>query len=246
MDPATLTLLASGADLASEAGLATEAQRLIAESPWFAPVVVFAGGVVTAANPCVLATVPLLMAYVAGRDDVHSLRRGITLSLTFVAGLSCVFAALGVIAALAGTMLGDTGPVWDYVVLTVCLLMGAHLVGWIEVPLPNVTVTPRLHGLPGAFLLGGLFGVVSSPCATPILVVVLAYVASSDASPAYGALLLAAYALGHSLLILAAGASAGLARSMVRSERLANAGRALRAVAGVLIAAVGVFVFLSR
>ena len=240
MDHGTLVLLATEADLAAAA------QCLIAESPWLAPLAVFGGGVVTAANPCVLATVPLLMAYVGGRDDVRSFRRGVTLSVTFVAGLSSVFAALGIVAALAGTMLGDTGPVWDYVVLAVCLLMGAHLIGWIEVPLPNVTVTPRLRGLPGAFLLGGLFGVVSSPCATPILVIVLAYVASSDSSPAYGALLLAAYALGHSLLILVAGASAGLAKSLIQSERFARAGRALRAVAGVLIAAVGVFIFLSR
>jgi cytochrome c-type biogenesis protein len=240
MDPGTLILLASESDLA------VTAERLIAESPWLAPLAVFGGGLVTAANPCVIATVPLLMAYVGGRDDVRTFGRGVALSTTFVAGLSCVFAALGIVAALAGTMLGESGPVWDYVVLAVCLLMAAHLVGWIEVPVPNMTVTPRLRGLPGAFLLGGLFGVVSSPCATPILLVVLAYVASSDASPAYGALLLGAYAFGHSLLILIAGVSAGFARSLVRSERFERAGRVLRAGAGVLIAGVGIVLFLSR
>jgi cytochrome c-type biogenesis protein len=238
VDPSQLTLLATEADLAEAA------QRMIAESPLLAPAAVFAGGVVTAANPCVLATVPLLMAYVGARDDVRSFGRGVSLSLAFVVGLSMVFALLGVAAALAGAMLGDFGPVWDYVVLVVCLLMGAHLLGWVEVPLPSVSVSPRVRGMPGAVLLGGLFGVVSTPCATPILVVVLAYIAGSGSSPAYGALLLAAYALGHSVLILTAGASAGLARTLLRSERFTRTGRVLRAVAGVLVAAVGVFYFL--
>jgi len=238
MDVAAVTLLAT------EAELAETARRLIADNPLLAPAAVFAGGVATAANPCVLATVPLLIAYVGARDDVRSFGRGIALSLAFVLGLSCVFALLGVAAALAGSMLGDVGPVWDFVVLAVCLVMGAHLLGWIDVPLPRVAATPRLRGLPGAVLLGGLFGVVSTPCATPILVVVLAYVAGSGSSPAYGALLLAAYALGHSVLVLGAGASAGLARSLLRSERFARIGGVLRGVAGVLVAAVGVFFFL--
>ena len=239
MDPGALSLLAVGTDWAAEA------ERLISASPWLAPLAVFDGGILTAANPCVLATIPLLMAYVSGRDDVRSFRRGMVLSLVFVAGLSVAFAALGVVAALAGTMLGDIGRFWDYAILVVCLLMGAHLTGLLEVPMPSVNVTPKWRGLPGAFLLGGLFGLVSTPCATPILVVVLTYIAGTGASVPYGALLLVVYALGHSLLILAAGASAGLAKGLVASKGLARAGKALRFAAGLLIAAVGVYLFLG-
>lgn len=239
MDPATLSLLAAGTDWAAQA------ERLIASSPWVAPLAIFVGGILTAANPCVLATIPLLMAYVSGRDDVRSFRRGVLLSLVFVAGLSLSFAALGVVAALAGTMFGDIGRFWDYAILVVCLLMGAHLTGLLEVPMPSVNVTPKWKGLPGAFLLGCLFGLVSTPCATPILVVVLTYIAGTGASVTYGALLLVVYALGHSLLILLAGASASLAKGLVASKGLATAGRVLRFAAGILIAAVGVYLFLG-
>ncbi len=239
MDSGTLSLLAAGTDWAAQA------ERLIATSPWAAPLAVFVGGILTAANPCVLATIPLLMAYVSGRDDVRSFRRGIVLSLAFVVGLSLTFALLGIVAALAGTMLGDVGRFWDYAILVVCLLMGAHLTGLLEVPMPSVNVTPKWRGLPGAFLLGGLFGAVSTPCATPILVVVLTYIAGSGASVSYGALLLVVYALGHSVLILAAGASASLAKGLVASKGLAKAGRILRFAAGILIAAVGIYLFLG-
>lgn len=235
-----LTVAAAGEDLAETV------RRLLADSPWLAPGAVFLGGVLTALNPCVLATLPLVVAFVGGRDDVRSAGRGLALTLAFVAGLSISFAALGVAAALTGRLLGDAGRSWDYAILVVCLLMGTHLTGLLEVPLPNWTVKPRWRGVPGAAALGALFGVVSTPCATPILVVVMAYVASSGASLAWGAFLLFVYALGHSALLFAVGASAGAARTLLESPRLARAGRRLRQGAGVLIAAVGVWVFLSR
>ncbi|MCC6672006.1 MAG: sulfite exporter TauE/SafE family protein [Planctomycetes bacterium] len=232
--------------LAPQGDEADRVQALIGTSPMLALLAVFAGGMLTAANPCVIATIPLLMAYIGGRSDVRSLGRAAALSSAFVLGLSAAFAVMGIAAALAGQMLGDVGRFWDYAILVVCLLMGAHLVGLVELPMPNVRMTPRWSGVPGAIGLGALFGLVSTPCATPILVVVLAYVAGSGTSTAYGALLLAAYALGHSVLILVAGASAGAARTLVESRRLAKAGGILRIGAGVVIAAVGVAVFLQR
>jgi cytochrome c biogenesis protein CcdA len=240
MDVAPLILLAE------EGAFAEHVRRLLADSPWLAPAAVFLGGVLTALNPCVLATLPLIVAYVGGREDVKSARRATALSFAFVAGLSAAFVVLGLVAALAGSLLGDVGRFWDYAVLVVCLAMGAHLTGLVAVPFPNVAVRPAWRGVPGAIGLGALFGVVSTPCAAPVLVVVMAYVASSGASVPYGALLLFAYALGHSALVLAAGVSAGAAKSFVVSPRLARAGTVLRKVAGVLIAAVGVYVFLAR
>jgi cytochrome c biogenesis protein CcdA len=232
--------------LASEAGLAEDVRRLVAESPWLAPGAVFLGGVLTALNPCVLATVPLVVAFVGGSREVRTTARGVALTLSLVGGLAVAFAVLGLAAAAAGRLLGDVGAFWDYTVLVVCLAMGAHLTGLLEIPIPTSRVRPAWRGFPGAVALGGLFGVVSTPCAAPVLVVVMAYVASSGASLAYGALLLFAYALGHSVLLVAAGASAGAARSLLASERLATAGVWLRRAAGVAIAVVGVWVFVSR
>jgi len=231
--------------LADVATWADRAQTWIVEQPAAAPLAVFVGGLLTAANPCVLASIPLVMSFVSGQQRVDGVRRGLVLSGFFVLGLSVVFVILGLIAALAGTLLGDVGAFWDWVVLIVCLLMGAHLTGLLEIPMPNVTVKPRWRGVPGALLLGALFGVVSSPCATPILVVVLAYVAGTGASLPYGALLLLAYALGHSMLILLAGASAGAAKTLVESRGLQRTAAALRVVAGIAIAAVGIWVFLT-
>ena len=37
---------------------------IIQNNPWLAPLAVFLGGALTASNPCVLAMIPLMMAFV--------------------------------------------------------------------------------------------------------------------------------------------------------------------------------------
>ena len=93
----------------------------------------------------------------------------------------------------------------------------------------------------GALIMGLLFGVVSAPCAAPILVVLLTYLAGTGASVAYGALLLLTYALGHSVLILIAGTSMGLARKLIESQGFNRATDLLRRGAGLVIIGVGIF-----
>ncbi len=106
------------------------AGQYIQTNPWLAVAVVFVGGILTASNPCVLAMIPLMMSFVAGRrEEGTGILRAFLYSLVFVLGLSLTFMLLGVIAALAGTMYGDVSGVWNWVVAAVCLVMGLHLMG---------------------------------------------------------------------------------------------------------------------
>jgi cytochrome c biogenesis protein CcdA len=100
---------------------------------------------------------------------------------------------------------------------------------------------PRARGLLGALLLGLLFGVVSAPCAAPILVVLLTYLAGSGSSVTWGGALLLTYALGHSVLILIAGTSMGAARALIENSKATRALELMRRGAGALIVLVGVY-----
>lgn len=222
--------------------LVANAGAYIQTNPWMALLAVFVGGVLTASNPCVLAMIPLMMGYVAGQRQVGVVR-SLLFSLTFVAGLALTFTAMGMIAALAGRMYGDVSGVWNLVVAVVCVLMGLHLTGLVTIPIPSLgdRLRPRSRGILGAFLLGLLFGVVSAPCAAPILVVLLTYLAGSGASVAWGGTLLLVYALGHSFLILIAGTSMGAAAALIENTRATHVLRILRIVAGVTIILVGVY-----
>ena len=222
-------------------GIFGDISTLIQHNPWLAVVAVFVGGVTTASNPCVLAMIPLVMGMVAGSKESTGLKKNFVFSLFFILGLSVTFTALGLISALMGRMFGDVGGFWKYLVAAVCLVMGLQLVGMfkLELRLPQM-FSVRKKGKLGAFLLGLLFGIVSTPCAVPILAVLLAFVAQKG-DILYGGLLLFTFALGHSALVLIAGTSMGAAKKLIESRGLGKANAALQKIAGAVIILVGVY-----
>jgi cytochrome c biogenesis protein CcdA len=137
------------------------------------------------------------------------------------------------------------GRFWKYLVAAVCLLMGLHLIGVLRLSFPvPAGLKVKKRGSIGAFLLGLLFGVVSTPCAVPILAVLLAYVAEKG-NVLYGGFLLFVYALGHSALVLVAGTSVGAAKSLLESKGLHKAHGVLQRIAGALIIGMGLYFLLG-
>jgi cytochrome c biogenesis protein CcdA len=219
----------------------------LAESASTAPplvmlLLVFLGGVVSSASPCVLAAVPLVVATVGGAATSRG--RAVALSLAFVIGLALCFTALGAIAALTGSLIGDVGWAWKALLAAVLIVMGLHLTGVFTLPLPQLDGRRfRGTGLAGAFGLGALTGTLSSPCATPILVVVLSLVAF-ERKVLWGTTLLAAYSLGHVVLLLAAGAVSGFAAAYLAGRTAVWAKRVHQAF-GLVLLGVGVVIAAS-
>ncbi len=227
-------------------GLFGDIATLLQQNPWLAPAAVFVGGLTTALNPCVLAMVPLLMSVVAGSKETTTVRRSLVFSLFFVLGLAVTFTTLGLVSGLLGRMFGDVGAFWKYVVAGVCLVMGLHLLGLLPWNLPApAAIRVARRGPLGAFLLGLLFGVVSTPCAVPILAVLLAFVAEKG-NVVYGGFLLFVYALGHAALVLVAGTSVGAAKGLLASKGLRKANGLIQKVAGVLIIALGAYFLFGK
>lgn len=217
------------------------AEKIINTNPWLGFAVVFVGGLLTASNPCVLAMIPLMIGFVGGTKEITGVKRALLFSLFFVLGLSLAFSVLGVLAGVTGRLLGDVGAFWRYIVVAVCLVMGVYLLEIFKIPLPQVSVgNPKLRGLVGAFLMGILFGIVSTPCAVPILAVILVLIASKG-NIIYGFGLLFSYGLGHCTLILVAGTSMGAAKSLLESKKLQRANFWLKKIAAVLIILVGAY-----
>ncbi len=220
-------------------GIFGDIAALLQNSPWLAIAAVFVGGMTTALNPCVLAMVPLLMSVVLGNKETTTVRRSLVFSLFFVLGLAVTFTTLGLISGLMGRMFGNVGRFWKYAVAGVCLVMGLQLLGLIKLNLPvPAGIRVKKKGYLGAFLLGLLFGVVSTPCAVPILAVLLAFVAEKG-NVLYGGSLLFVYALGHSVLVLIAGTSVGAAKGLLESKGLRKAHSLIQKIAGALIIVIG-------
>lgn len=207
----------------------------------FAILLVFMAGILSAASPCVLAAIPLIIGYVGGYAE-GSRARAAAFSAVFVLGLSLTFTILGAAAAYVGQLLGFLGDWLIYGVAALAILMGLHLMRIIAVPMPlQRSVEVKTRGLFGAFLLGLLTGAVSSPCATPVLAVVLGYV-SAEGDILYGSLLLFVYAIGHCALIFAAGLSVGIAESLINSRGVKNWAVHAKKISGAALVCAGVYI----
>ncbi|MBU5612998.1 cytochrome c biogenesis CcdA family protein [Geomonas azotofigens] len=213
---------------------------IVSTYPLIAFGAVFLAGVLSSASPCVLATIPLVVGFVGGYADGDR-RRAFTLSLAFVVGLSLTFTAFGAAAGWFGTMFGTVGGRWYLVAGIVALVMGGQLMGFYEVRLPlRFDYRPRQGGAIGAFLLGLFFGVVSSPCATPVLVVLLTVVATKG-EVLYGVALLFTYAVGHCMLMLAAGTFTGFVESFAAARGVLSFSAWSKRVGGAIVALVGIY-----
>ena len=202
----------------------------------------YLGGVIATASPCILASIPLVIGFVGGYAGGNK-KQAFFYSLTFVVGLAVVMSILGAMAALMGTMFGDVGTYWYFVVGVILIVMGLQLAGVINLKLGGNAqrFLPQRTGLIGALILGALFGLVLSPCASPVLAVILT-MAAVKREVVYGSTLLFAYALGQGTLILLAGTFTGVIESFLQS-RGAKASVIMQKAAGGLIFFAGAYFF---
>ncbi|OGC03360.1 hypothetical protein A2276_00365 [candidate division WOR-1 bacterium RIFOXYA12_FULL_43_27] len=201
---------------------------------------VFFAGIAASLSPCVLTTYPLIISYVGGYSEGDS-KRAFSMSLFFVIGLSITYSILGTVAALSGKLIGDIGPFWKYFLSAILIVMGLDLLQIIHLKLPGFRGLPiKQKGIPGALFLGMIFGLTASACSTPILGVVLTYVASRQ-NVAYGSLLLFVYALGSSLIVLAVGASTGFAQANLKIKRFEKISVLLPKIAGIAFILLGIW-----
>ena len=220
--------------------LAESLAEIVKTNFWLAPLAALVGGLLTAANPCVLAAAPLMVGYVAGQEK-RSLGRSFLLSLTFAIGLTLMFGLIWFGVWSASSLLPSTW--WKYIAAAVCLLMGLHLLGVLHFTLPAPAgLQPKQKGFGGALLLGLLFGLISLPCAGPVLGALI--VVTPLYGMAFGIMLLVAYSLGHCGLVIVGGTSIGFVQRLADSKGWTRGTDILRRIAGVLIIAVGVWVLL--
>jgi len=215
-------------------------EQIVTLYPILAFGAVFLAGVLSSASPCVLATIPLVVGFVGGYADGDRLK-AFRYSLAFILGLSITFTSFGMAAGLLGTMFGTMGGWWYVAAGIVALVMGGQMVGLYEIRLPiKREFKPKQGGIVGSFILGLFFGVVSSPCATPVLVVILTYVATKG-QVLYGAALLFTYAVGHCLLMLVAGTFTGFIEAFVKQRGIVNFSLWAKRLGGLVVACVGVY-----
>jgi len=215
---------------------------LISQSMWVAPLLALLAGVLTSLTPCSLSSVPLVIGYVGGTGNSDT-KRAFWLSLTFAAGSAVTFTILGTIASLLGKLMG-TSSSWWYLLLGVLMVLMALQTWEIYNFIPSTYLMAKntRRGYIGAFIAGILGGVFSSPCATPVLITLLAVVAEKG-SLLWGIVLLLLYSVGHSGLVIVAGTSIGFVKNMTSNNQYGTFSMVLRIVMGSVILLIAFYMF---
>ena len=215
---------------------------LIKSNLWLAPILAILAGILTAFTPCSLSTIPLVVAYVGGTAD-NDTKKSFRLSLVFALGMTVTFTVLGVVASLAGKLIGRAAS-WWYIVLGVLMVLMA-LQTWEVfnfIPSTFLISKNKRRGYIGAIIAGILGGIFSSPCATPVLIALLALVAAQG-KLLWGVMLLLLYSVGHSILVLIAGTSMGFVKKLTTNTKYGRASKVIKIVLGSLILLLAFYMF---
>jgi cytochrome c-type biogenesis protein len=167
----------------------------------------FIGGLIASISPCILAMLPVNLSYI-GTRNITSKRDAFLKASLFVLGVITILSFFGLASSFAGAVMVDYRGYINIVVGTIIFIMGLSLLGIVKLPLPGVNVNASNLGPYGV---GVTFGLVSSPCASPVLFAVLA-AAAATGSQLLATLTMICYALGYTIIIFLASLLTGFAK----------------------------------
>lgn len=213
--------------------------NLLSSNIWIALVMALVAGIISSFSPCVLSTIPLVIGYVGGYAKKDK-NLAFKYSLIFCMGLVITFTMFGAFSAILGKLMTGTGKWWYIVLGIIMLIVALQLLGVIEFENNFCKMPNKRTGLLGAFFLGILGGVLSSPCSTPVLIAILTFVAGKG-NIVLGVVMLFLYAIGHCTLIIIAGTSVGFVESISSSNKTLVLGKILKTILAIVIALLGLY-----
>lgn len=182
----------------------------------------FAAGVATSLTPCIYPMIPITAGVLGGAGAAgRSRRRTVIVTLLYVLGLATVYASLGLVAGLTGTLFGSiSANRWAYFAFGNLLLLAAlAMLDVIPVQAPTRVVAwaARLgaDSFGGAFLMGATSGLVAAPCGAPAFVAVLTWVAATQ-NAVWGFISLFVFSLGMTTVLVVVGLVSGSLAALPR------------------------------
>ena len=222
-----------------------ELRHLFSGSRWALVAAFFGFGVLLAFTPCMLPMIPILSGIIVGHGAQMTRRHALGLSAVYVLAMALTYAAAGVAAGLAGTLLSAylQNPWVLGSFAAVFVVLALSMFGLYELQLParlQTRLAAAGSSLPGgkaagAFAMGVLSALIVGPCVAAPLAGALLYIGQThDVVLGGSALFAMALGMGTPLLVIGATAGSLLPRAGAWSE-------SIKRVFGVLMLATAVY-----
>ena len=207
--------------------------------------IIFAAGLLTSLTPCMLSMLPITIGYIGGYEAKTRLQAAAQ-STWFALGLATTLAGMGIVAGLVGKVYGQIGICLPIIVSIIAIIMGLNLLEALPIQFPSLNETNWIsQDLPPgvrSYSIGLTFGLVASPCSTPVLASLLGWVANTQ-DLVLGAVLLLAYTAGYVTPLILAGTFTAAIKKLLELRRWSGW---INPISGVLLVGFGVFSLLSR
>jgi thiol:disulfide interchange protein DsbD len=219
----------------------------LSDRPLAAIAALFAAGLVTSLTPCIYPMIPITAGVMSGAAGNAGRGRRLALTLTYVAGLALLYALLGLLAGLTGSLFGTvaSNPWARFAIGNLLLIFGLAMLDVIPLAAPDRVSAwaSRLTGgsFAGVFLLGATSGIVAAPCGAPAFAAVLTWVAGTQ-SALLGFVYLFVFSLGMTALLVVVGLSSGALAALPKSGRWMIW---IKKAAGVILIAMAEYYFIQ-
>ncbi len=202
----------------------------------------FAWGMISVLfSPCHLASIPLIVAYVGGQDQIIKGRQAAVYAVSFSSGLFLTITLVGIICAILGRMLGDIDPYWTIAVGVVLLWVAFDMLGIAKCSISGSMMGKlQVKGTFGAFILGLTYGILSGSCTFGFIAPILAII-TVQKEVMTGIILILLFAVGHCLPIAVAGSSAATVKKLLANSAFGQGSIWFKRGAGAMIAGLGCY-----
>jgi len=181
---------------------------------------IFLGGLALNLTPCVYPLIPITVSYFGAQAN-NSKSQSILMGVFYALGMSITYSALGVFAALTGSLLGTAlqNPIVIIAIALILLALGTSMFGLFEIRVPQSLAmmgNKSRSGYFGSLLMGLTVGFIAAPCIGPFVLSLLVYVGKLG-SALTGFLLFFVLSLGLGLPYIFLAASSSSISKLPRS-----------------------------
>ncbi|QTA88610.1 cytochrome c biogenesis CcdA family protein [Desulfonema magnum] len=192
-------------------------------------------------SPCHLASIPLIVGYVGGQNQILEPRQAAQYAIAFTAGLFITIAFVGIICSLLGRMLGEVGPYWTILVGAVLIWVSLDMLGVSACSMSGRAISRlKLKGLPGAFVLGLAYGLLSGSCTFGFIAPILAFITIQQ-KIVIGLFYITLFGVGHCIPIAVAGSSAAAVKRILENGSFQQRSMWFRRFSGIAIGVFGIY-----